>query len=106
MILPNQERPNTFSPNATIAVPVPETRDPCLPFDGFPLQYVDIFVDDFISLAQKPFLRRVHHTLLHSIDDVFRPIQPDDSPHCREPVSLKKLRQGDCSRDTIKLVLG
>ena len=29
-----------------------------------------------------------------------------DSPFRREPVSLKKLRQGDCSWDTIKLVLG
>ena len=29
-----------------------------------------------------------------------------DSPFRREPVSLKNLRKGDCSWDTIKLVLG
>ena len=91
---------------AEVSVPVPTTRDPCLPTDTPPLQYVDIFVDDFMSLAQEPFLRRVRRGLLHAIDDVFRPNDGNDSEFRREPVSLKKLRAGDCSWDTVKLVLG
>ena len=90
----------------TAAVSVPLTRDPSLPSTGTPVQYVDIFVDDFISLAQEPNLRRVRKTLLHTIDDVFRPLSAEDSRFRREPVSLKKLRKGDCSWGTVKTVLG
>ena len=32
---------------------VPVERDPCLPASGKPLGAVDIFVDDFIALAQE-----------------------------------------------------
>jgi hypothetical protein len=88
------------------AVEVPTVRDPSLPTTNPPLQYVDIFVDDFISLGQRPFLRRVRRTLLHAIDEVIRPLDRHDSKHRREPVSLKKLRAGDCSWSTVKLVLG
>lgn len=92
--------------NVSVAVPVPLAPDPCLPTTGSPLQYIDIFVDDFVSLAQRPFLFRVRKALLHAIDDVIRPLAPDDSPYRREPVSLKKLRLGDCTWSTVKLVLG
>ncbi|KAL7526950.1 hypothetical protein ACHAXR_005745 [Thalassiosira sp. AJA248-18] len=88
------------------SVPLPDSRDPCLPTTTDPLQYVDIFVDDFVSLAQRPFLRRVRRTLLQAVDQVFRPVDPQDNAFRREPVSLKKLKQGDCSWNTIKLVLG
>ena len=92
--------------NQAPAVPVPAMRDPSLPTEGPPLQYVDIFVDDFVSLAQDPNLQRVRRTLLHTVDDVFRPLTKGDSIFRQEPVSLKKLRKGDCSWDTVKLVLG
>ena len=101
---PRPVPPPTSSSDA--AVGVPAARDPSLPSTGRPLEYVDIFVDDFVSLGQAPTTRRVRRTLLHSIDHVFRPLTADDSPFRREPVSLKKLRKGDCSWDTIKLVLG
>ena len=91
-------------PSTSVAVPA--KRDPCLPTTGPPVQYVDIFVDDFVGLGQRPTARRVRKTLLHAIDQVFRPVGPDDSPFRREPVSVKKLRQGDCSWSTVKLVLG
>lgn len=39
----------------SIAVDVPIERDPSLPQDGVPLQYINIFVDGFISLAHPPF---------------------------------------------------
>ena len=106
VILPDKPASTTATVDISVAVPVPSTRDPSLPTTGSPLQYVDIFVDDFVSLAQAPYLRRVRRALLHSIDDVIRPVSSTDSPFRREPVSLKKLRQGDCSWDTIKLVLG
>ena len=69
------------------------------------MEYVNIFVDDFTSLAQDPCLRRVRRSLLYVIDNVFRPVSPRDSPFRREPVSLKKLRKGDCSWDTNMEVL-
>ena len=37
---------------------------------------------------------------------MFRPLDKTDSPHHQEPVSLKKLRKGDCSWTTVKEVLG
>ena len=37
---------------------------------------------------------------------MLRPLDDDDIPARREPVSLKKLRQGDCSWATIKTMLG
>ena len=98
-------RDTSLSPASVDLSPV--VRDPSLPFPTEPLSYVDVFVDDFIGLAQQQSnCRRVRCILLTAIDDVFRPNDPDDSPARREPVSLKKLRQGDCSWGTIKLVLG
>ena len=89
-----------------IAVAPQPVRDPCLPFPETPLQYTDIYVDDFIPAAQQPFLQRTRLALLHAIDQVIRPLDSSDNPSRREPVSLKKLRQGDCSWATIKSVLG
>jgi hypothetical protein len=88
------------------AVAIPRERDPSLPFPSTPLQYADIYVDDFIPAAQRPFLRRTRRALLHAIDSVIRPLDKYDNPSRREPVSLKKLRQGDFSWATIKTVLG
>ena len=89
------------------SVPVPLDRDPSLPSQSRPLSYIDIFVDDFIGLAQDlTNERRVRRILLHAIDDVIRPLSESDNVHRREPVSLKKLRQGDCSWSTVKLILG
>ena len=97
--------------STSIAVPLPTSPDPHLPqFQQHtkPKSYVDVFVDDFISLAQGSHNRLCHvrQTLLHAIDTVFRPLDDKDSPHRQEPVSVKKLRKGDCSWDTCKLVLG
>ena len=105
-VAPARTRRQKPGPAMSAAVALPTIRDLSLPTDGGPLQHVDVFVDDFIPLAQRPFLRRVRRALLHAIDDVFRPLDADDGPERREPVSLKKLRQGDCSWDTCKVVLG
>ena len=80
------------------------TCDPSLPH---PFSYINVFVDDFTRLPQESSnSRRVRKILLHAIDDVLRPLEPTNHPLWWEPVSLKKLRQGDYSWGTIKLVLG
>jgi len=56
-----------------------------------PLTYVDMFLNDFISLAQGNATRRcmLLRQLLHSIDQVFRPLDSTDTAHRKEPVSIK-----------------
>ena len=101
---PKTMRPLALPPH--IAVAIPSRRDPSLPTTGNPLEYVDILVDEFISLEQDQHLWRVRQTLLHTVNHVFCPLGNSDSSFCREPVSLKKLRKGYCIWDTVKLVLG
>ncbi|KAL3827591.1 hypothetical protein ACHAXA_002088, partial [Cyclostephanos tholiformis] len=87
-------------------------RDPSLPFPSHPVAYTDVYVNNFMGAAQQsskgsPDLenrRRVRCHLLHAIDDVFCPLSLGDSPTHREPISLKKLQEGDCSWGTLKLV--
>ena len=74
-----------------------------------PLAYVDLYMDDFLGLAQgHPALReRVRSTLFHSIDQVFRPRDPSiDSPARRDPISISKLDKGDAKWSTRKCLLG
>lgn len=73
-----------------------------------PLAAVDVFVDDFLVAAQGPpsALTRTKRTLLHTIDDVFRPLEPTDPPHRTEPISTSKLAKGDGSWSTRKKLLG
>lgn len=83
------------------------SRDPCLPSQSSPAAYVDVFVDDFIKLAQgEATRRRVRSLLFHALDSTFRPNDFHDSIHRREPNSIKKLRKGDCSWSQIKQILG
>ena len=72
-----------------------------------PLVYTNVYADDFILAAQtKRHRRRVLRAALHSIDSVLRPLARNDRPSRKEPVSVKKLRQGDASWATTKTVLG
>ena len=88
------------------SLPVPTTRDPSLPRQSKRLAYIDVFVDDFLGLSQgRKNGRRVRKILLHAVNDVIRPLEAGDG-HRKEPVSLKKLRQGDCSWSTVKTMLG
>lgn len=88
--------------------PIPIERDPHLPTNSRRLAAIDVFVDDFVGIAQGDTrrLNYVRRVLLHAIDDVLRPLDPQDDPSRREPVSVKKLQQGDASWSTIKTVLG
>jgi len=70
-----------------------------------PVGFVDVYVDDFIAVAQGSTgrLRRVRRHLMHAIDEVFA---AGDEPHRKEAMSVKKLLKGDASWATTKVVLG
>jgi hypothetical protein len=86
----------------------PRVRNPLLPNRSRILGAIDIFVDDFIGAAQGSprRLNQIRRLLLEAIDDVLRPLDADDSPHRKQPISVKKLLQGDACWDTVKKVLG
>ena len=70
-----------------------------------PLRHVEVYIDDLIGLSQGDPLPMVR-AILHATDQVFRPLDPADSPERQEPMSLKKLRKGDGCPQTSKVVLG
>ena len=72
-----------------------------------PVAAVDVYVDDFILLAQtRAQQTTVLRSALTAIDDVFRPLSPDDPEHRKEPASIKKMLQGDACWNTRKRILG
>ena len=82
-------------------------RDPSLPFLREVHSSIDVFVDDFIGIAQGYRHRHyVRNVLMKCIDLVFRPLKPSDKSSRREPISIKKLLKGDCSWGTQKVILG
>jgi hypothetical protein len=93
------------------AKPPPSIRPPeirsCGPFQ-LPLNYVDVFMDDFILVTQlqNPDRLSARRTLFNCIDQVLRPLHPSDNPFRKEPNSIKKLAQGDACWSTQKVVLG
>ena len=72
------------------------------------LAYVDVFVHDFLGLAQGPHHRRryVRRTLFHALDKLSRPLDRQDTKHHKEVLLLKKLEAGDCSWSTCQTMLG
>jgi hypothetical protein len=44
-----------------------------------PLQYVNVYIDDFIAAAQRPTITRTARALFHALDNVFS--DTPDSPH-------------------------
>lgn len=91
------------------SLPIPESRDPYLTAPHRrPLAIVDVFVDDFIAAAQGPESRllRVRRLLFDAIDLIFRPLDAGDTPHRKEPASVKKMQQGDANWATCKTILG
>ena len=56
-----------------------------------PVSAVDVYVDDFLLMAQThPTQRKVLRATLQAIDAVFRPLGTLDLPHRKEPASVKK----------------
>jgi hypothetical protein len=72
-----------------------------------PIQYTDVYMDDFIALAQPPNLPRTLHHTLKGILSVFRDgIHPHDPPERRHIISSSKLNKGDAAWSTEKNILG
>ncbi len=72
-----------------------------------PVAAVDVYVDDFILMAQTAHQKcKVMRASLHSIDEVFRPLAPNDPPHRKERASVKKMLKGDACWATSKRILG
>ena len=68
---------------------------------------MDVFVEEFLGLAQGPRHRRRHvrRTLFHVLDKVFWPLDWQDATQHKEVLSLKKLDAGDCSWSTCQTML-
>ena len=61
-----------------------------------PLTYANVYMDDELAATQGDVhhWRRVRQTFLHAVDEVLRPLQDNDRPSRKEPVSVKKLKRG------------
>ena len=84
------------------------SRDPNIRSYTQPLRAVDVFVDDFIGVAQGTprSLLNTRRTVMHAIDAVLRPLAVDDPIHRTEPISVSKLAKGDGAWATTKQILG
>jgi hypothetical protein len=95
-------------------VPVPSTQTVlpdylCPPgrLLSVPLQYSDVYMDDFIALAQRPNLQRTLHHTLRGILSVFRDnSHPADPPDRKHIISHTKMAKGDAAWSTEKVILG
>jgi hypothetical protein len=107
---PPIELPHTSSSTHLLGhrpLPEPVAHSSLAPFRA-PVLYHDIYVDDYMSLAQGTPRRCTQHrrALLHSLDDIFRPKDAQDPPQRKDVPSLKKFRQGDACYATCKVLLG
>lgn len=72
-----------------------------------PLATADVYVDDFLLVAQTKRMQvRLMRQALTSIDQVLRPVDHGDPGYRKEPTSVKKLLQGDAYWSTRKRMLG
>jgi hypothetical protein len=109
---PVPSAPPAPQPSPTItSVPLPPTVDPTLREMQHArriLAQFDIYVDDYLGMVQGNADRRsrVRRVLLHAVDQIFRPLDSQDTPFRKEPVSVKKLLKGDAYWETRKIILG
>ena len=72
-----------------------------------PIGAADIYIDDFLAIAQTPTQTQVLRTLLNAIGRVFRQDgHPDDRPDRKQTISTSKLLKGDGCWSTKKVILG
>jgi hypothetical protein len=90
----------TLIPTETKATPPSN-----MPF-AKPVGTTDVFMDDYIQVGQggPRRMRKLRRHLLEAVDRVLA--QPGTESHRNEAISLKKLRTGDGSWTTRKVVLG
>ena len=79
----------------TLITPPPVPFRPSQRMRTTPVGSIDVFVDDFLGLAQgtADCRRHITRTLLHTIDEVLQPADPA-RPFQKEPASIKKCRKG------------
>jgi hypothetical protein len=103
------------NPNASMAmsaVPPPTNRAPNYTTTKRqptqPVGQFDIYVDDFLGLAQGSTRtrNRIRRTLFHTLDEILRPKDEQDDAARQEPISVKKLGKGDANWSTSKQMLG
>ena len=70
--------------------------------------YVDVFVHNFLRLAQGPAHRQLQlrKTLFHALDKVFQTCDPGDLANRKGVLLLNKIMAGDCAWSTCKVLLG
>ena len=105
-VVPDEWRPPlALSHEAHQSLP---PRNPLLHHWKYPVRSVDVFVDDFIGVAQGSLrsLRATRRTVMGAIDDTFRPLTPSDPASRTEPISVSKLSKGDAAWTTRKKLLG
>jgi hypothetical protein len=81
---------------------------PDAPNYGPPLALWDVYVHDFLVLVQggRRTRLRVKRALLHSLDQVMRPLDSADSSFRQDPASVKNMGKGDVTWATLKTILG
>jgi hypothetical protein len=100
----SQQQPHTAPVSITIAKHYGSPPGPLL---STPLRHVDVYMDDFIALAQHPHLPSTLHHTLQSILQIFRDKStPRDPPQRRHIISTSKMEKGDATWSTQKVVLG
>lgn len=68
-----------------------------------PLAYTDVYIDDFMVVAQQPLPLPTLNILLHTINSVFQ--DPVDTPQC-QIISQSKLDKGNGAFSVEKRILG
>jgi hypothetical protein len=88
-------------------LPVPDSV-PVLALLKAPVHCHDIYVDDFMSIVQGNARKRTHHrgALIHSLDNIFRPLDATDPATRKDVASHKKKAKGDSCYATRKVLLG
>jgi len=104
---PNHPHHHAATPQ--IATPMQTTFDPTaiFPYNPTPptmsLQYTDVYIDDFMLVAQQPTHQPLMHSLLHHLHSIFA--DTNDSPR-RLIVSQSKVTKDDATLSIHKRLLG
>jgi hypothetical protein len=104
--MPSPTKTANSDTNLPTPRPQPKDRPPLLKL-GQPVAHVDMFVDDFIGIAQgsQHCCQNMRQCIMHTVDEVFA--RPDkDHPNCKEAISEKKLNKGEGGWNQHKEVLG
>jgi hypothetical protein len=103
------EQPHPTLVDSGTALPVPTSNHPPSRANKAhhrrPLGKFDIYVDDFLGVAQggTKRLRHLRRVLFHTLDEVLRPNDSSDNDARHEPISVKKLKKGDAHWSTTAL---